>query len=155
MPPGSSSVSPGTSRREFVGLAARALSGGALAGTAVPLLGSCASSLHAGPAGYSALADVSGLTADVQSLVIAAPGPDGAPILVVRRSSDRFTALSMRCTHEGCPVSPPAGGIITCPCHGSQFDLEGKVLRGPAKFPLARYATKYNPRENSLGVRSP
>jgi len=28
-----------------------------------------------------------------------------------------------------------------CPCHGSTYDREGKVLRGPAEEALARYRT--------------
>jgi len=54
---------------------------------------------------------------------------------VVIRTSNEFTALSLVCTHLGCTVeSKPEG--FACPCHGSRFDLQGKVVRGPAVKPL-------------------
>jgi cytochrome b6-f complex iron-sulfur subunit len=46
-----------------------------------------------------------------------------------------FSAISLVCTHLGCTVeSKPEG--FACPCHGSRFDLQGKVTRGPAGKPL-------------------
>ena len=47
-----------------------------------------------------------------------------------------FSALSLVCTHLGCTVeSSPQG--FTCPCHGSRFDPQGKLIRGPAAKSLA------------------
>ncbi|HVN14808.1 MAG TPA: Rieske (2Fe-2S) protein [Anaerolineales bacterium] len=46
-----------------------------------------------------------------------------------------FSALSLVCTHLGCTVEQKADGF-TCPCHGSRYDENGKVLRGPAKKSL-------------------
>jgi len=40
------------------------------------------------------------------------------------------------CTHMGCTVGLPAGAQITCPCHGSVYDLDGGNLQGPAVSPL-------------------
>jgi carotenoid phi-ring synthase / carotenoid chi-ring synthase len=47
-------------------------------------------------------------------------------------------AVSLRCTHQGCLVKPEADGRYRCPCHGSRFDKQGKVLQGPAQQDLAR-----------------
>jgi Rieske Fe-S protein len=102
---------------------------------------------------FQTTVDVSTLTGDGETLVIATPGLDGAPILVVRESAGRFHALSMQCTHEGCPVRPPVNGVITCPCHGSQYDLQGRVRRGPAQLPLARYAVEYHRWTKRLTLR--
>jgi cytochrome b6-f complex iron-sulfur subunit len=46
-----------------------------------------------------------------------------------------FTALSLLCTHLGCTVESKPDGFA-CPCHGSRFDLQGNVTRGPAGKPL-------------------
>jgi Rieske Fe-S protein len=58
----------------------------------------------------------------------------------------------MQCTHEGCPVNPPVNGIIACPCHGSRYDLNGRVLHGPAQYPLARYSTRYERKSGTVCV---
>jgi nitrite reductase/ring-hydroxylating ferredoxin subunit len=144
---------PPATRREFVARSVNAFAAGAVSGVAATLLSSCARSAeHAKPRLFEATFDVNALSADGQSLVTPTAGFDGAPILIVRSSPHAFVALSTQCTHEGCPVTPPVGGIITCPCHGSQFDLDGKVRRGPAQFPLTRYATDYDGKTKQLTV---
>jgi Rieske Fe-S protein len=76
-----------------------------------------------------------------------------------------FTVISNRCTHVGCPTQAngPQGAILGkptikkrtangsvefvpvipagygCPCHGSQFDVEGNRTAGPAVRALDRY----------------
>jgi Rieske Fe-S protein len=73
-----------------------------------------------------------------------------------------FTIMSSRCTHVGCPTQPngvlflsrrklehQGGGEVSliptqpsgfgCPCHGSQFDIEGNRTAGPAPRALDRY----------------
>ncbi|MGE5222843.1 MAG: ubiquinol-cytochrome c reductase iron-sulfur subunit [Omnitrophica WOR_2 bacterium] len=42
-----------------------------------------------------------------------------------------FMAYSLVCTHLGCQVNVVKDGFA-CPCHGSLFDLQGQVRRGPA-----------------------
>ena len=48
---------------------------------------------------------------------------------------DGFYAVSATCTHLGCSVNM-GEGQFNCPCHGSQFDLSGSVLQGPASTSL-------------------
>ncbi len=41
------------------------------------------------------------------------------------------------CPHRGCAVNWQAEqNRFACPCHGSKFDAQGRVLRGPARKPL-------------------
>jgi len=80
---------------------------------------------------------------------LAAPGgslrvlPEGGdePIYVLSLGADRFVAVSPICTHLGCTVEIQGARLI-CPCHGSTYDRDGRVLQGPAERPLARYATQ-------------
>lgn len=46
--------------------------------------------------------------------------------------------LNAVCTHLGCVVPwVNAEGKFKCPCHGSQYNGQGKVIRGPAPLSLA------------------
>ncbi len=54
------------------------------------------------------------------------------------RDEEGLYAISSTCTHLGCLVNEEEGNFV-CPCHGSQFDLSGKVLNGPAAAPLENY----------------
>lgn len=58
-------------------------------------------------------------------------------ILLIKKT-DGYTALQMKCTHRDTALNSSATSIH-CTDHGSRFDLEGKVLEGPAKKPLKTY----------------
>ena len=48
-------------------------------------------------------------------------------------------AFDDTCTHRACSLAKGKldGTTVTCPCHGSQFDVAtGQVLRGPAQQPV-------------------
>jgi len=57
------------------------------------------------------------------------------PQAVLLHTENRFSALSLVCTHLGCAVEQKTDGF-TCPCHGSRFDSNGTVTNGPAEKPL-------------------
>lgn len=57
-------------------------------------------------------------------------------------TNGNFSALSARCTHQGCDVNwVEANRAFMCPCHGGRYDAEGKVLQGPPPAPLAKFET--------------
>jgi menaquinol-cytochrome c reductase iron-sulfur subunit len=59
---------------------------------------------------------------------------------VVRTSENNVVAYSPQCTHLGCAYHwEQSGKQFVCPCHGSRFSIDGKVLGGPAARPLDRY----------------
>lgn len=61
-------------------------------------------------------------------------------ILFIRESKDVIRALDPTCTHKKCTVEYNAEQeLIVCPCHGSTYNTEGKVLKGPAKEPLTAF----------------
>jgi menaquinol-cytochrome c reductase iron-sulfur subunit len=69
--------------------------------------------------------------------------PDGATFLpevrvFLLRKGNSFRAVSAVCTHLGCTVDLNANGKgFACPCHGSRFDEQAKVISGPAPRPLS------------------
>ena len=74
-------------------------------------------------------------------------------LLVIRMTEDTFLTLSAICTHTGCTVRYSAlREQIECPCHGSTFNLDGGVTRGPAASPLAQFATTFDAAAQTVTV---
>ena len=62
--------------------------------------------------------------------------------LAVYHLSGALFAVEDRCPHAGAMLSEGelAGSVVTCPRHGSQFDVrDGDRLRGPADVPLRTF----------------
>lgn len=58
-------------------------------------------------------------------------------IWIVKRRDNSITAYSPNCPHLGCGYRwSDADQRFKCPCHDSVFDIDGKVLSGPAPRPL-------------------
>lgn len=51
---------------------------------------------------------------------------------IVVNHDDTTIAYSAHCTHLGCKIDKVEGDRFVCPCHGSQYNLNGQVLKGPA-----------------------
>lgn len=76
------------------------------------------------------------------SLPSAANKTDPQTAFIVKING-QFTAISDVCTHMGCEVSwVGADNKFECPCHGSQYDISGKNIAGPAPKPLPRFKTE-------------
>ena len=63
---------------------------------------------------------------------------DGTKVSVAA-AGGRLYAFDDACTHMGCSLGEGKleGTAVTCPCHGSQFDVtSGAVIRGPAQRPV-------------------
>jgi glycine/D-amino acid oxidase-like deaminating enzyme/nitrite reductase/ring-hydroxylating ferredoxin subunit len=64
---------------------------------------------------------------------------NGERAAVYKKDDRSIVALSPVCTHLGCIVGwNTAEKTWDCPCHGSRFDTDGKVIQGPAVRDLAR-----------------
>lgn len=63
--------------------------------------------------------------------------------LIARTGPNAFTALTALCTHADCNVSGFTNSVYVCPCHGSEFNLTGGVVQGPAPAPLRQFATTF------------
>jgi Rieske Fe-S protein len=66
----------------------------------------------------------------------------GAPACIARDARGIY-AMTLTCTHEGCDIATEgtvSASSIVCGCHGSEFDANGDVVRGPATSPLDHFA---------------
>ncbi len=62
--------------------------------------------------------------------------------LIVGHDDGGLFAYSNICLHQGCLVrlTDPTTGDAYCPCHGSEFDGNGGIVRGPVRVPMDHYA---------------
>ncbi len=82
---------------------------------------------------------------EVESPELLGPGQgaissvDGEKVAAYRAPDGQLHLLSATCTHAGCVVRWNSFECCwDCPCHGSQFSIEGEPLQAPANQPLAR-----------------
>ena len=62
-------------------------------------------------------------------------------LVVTQPTEGEFLGFSITCTHQGCPVDSVSDAGISCPCHGSIFDLSsGAPTAGPATSALGSLA---------------
>jgi Rieske Fe-S protein len=63
--------------------------------------------------------------------------------LVSRTTTGTFTAIDAVCSHQSCTVTGADGNAYVCPCHGSRYDRNGRVLNGPAMAALRQFQTSF------------
>ena len=69
----------------------------------------------------------------------------GGARIAVANVRGTLHAFGDTCTHLQCSLAEGDldGIVVTCACHGSQFDVTtGEVLRGPAQRPVRSYAAR-------------
>lgn len=118
------------SRRDLL----RAVGLGAGTASALAVLPACGQVTGAPPTGPVAVGNVSAL--GVGKMLVMSN-------VVVARDASGVYGMSAVCTHAGCllddgPATVAAG--LNCSCHGSTFDGNGKVTRGPARTALQHFA---------------
>lgn len=120
------------------------------------------------------------VTTNYDIAALAAPGgsvqytfSSAPPFTLNRVETDRFVTLNSICTHNGCTVDrykkhkntvyfpPPMEPVTTiesyieCSCHFSRYDIEGRVIQGPALRDLARFETSYDAATDIVSVTIP
>ena len=64
-------------------------------------------------------------------------------VWAVKQPNGEVTAFAPMCTHLGCGYHwDGAAQQFKCPCHGSVYDISGRVLAGPAPRPLDALPSK-------------
>jgi 3-phenylpropionate/trans-cinnamate dioxygenase ferredoxin subunit len=80
--------------------------------------------------------------ADIKPGELAVFDVEGARIAIAN-ANGRFFAIDDTCTHEQCSLAQEGtldGTVVTCGCHGAQFDVTtGQVLAPPAFEPVKAY----------------
>jgi cytochrome b6-f complex iron-sulfur subunit len=105
----------------------------------------------------------SGLTLKVSTVpALASVGqlafhPTDARVAIKRTGPASFVALSTTCTHEGTRIDIVNNALsFECPNHGSRFDSDGNVTRGPnapgTASKLPSIATRYDATTDVLTI---
>jgi menaquinol-cytochrome c reductase iron-sulfur subunit len=119
---------------------------GGLIGAAVtvPVVGFALGPSFSGEAWYWTDLGATDQFSDKFQTVLYERGPNGHSdrrVAFVRKESDTsFLVIANTCMHLGCPVELK-GTSFACPCHGGQYDSEGKRTAGPPVRPLNRIET--------------
>jgi Rieske Fe-S protein len=75
------------------------------------------------------------------SLQIVRPKGWQYDIAVQKKPDNTFTALMLRCTHMDNQLITAQNGF-SCSLHGSRFNAEGAVIKGPAESNLKKFNTR-------------
>ena len=73
---------------------------------------------------------------------------------IVVNGAKETKILSSHCTHLGCLIHDFRDGKFICPCHGSEFSVDGKALKGPAYKPLERIEHHFDEKKEFIFVES-
>lgn len=71
---------------------------------------------------------------------------------IVLNRNGETTVLSSHCTHLGCKIHELKKGRLICPCHGSEYDLNGVPLKGPAFEPLQKLPTRISSDKTTIEI---
>jgi Rieske Fe-S protein len=75
------------------------------------------------------------------------------PICVYRFSEKDYSALWMRCTHQGTELQA-SGEYLQCTAHGSEFDSKGTVKNGPADRNLRNFPVTISNNQLFIDLRA-
>ena len=74
------------------------------------------------------------------------------PICIYRMNDNEYTALWMRCTHQGAELQA-SGDVLQCSAHGSEFNNKGQVRNGPAEKALRTFPITVTNNEIFIDLR--
>ncbi|MFN4082588.1 MAG: ubiquinol-cytochrome c reductase iron-sulfur subunit [Bacteroidia bacterium] len=70
----------------------------------------------------------------------------------LKKVKEKYIAVSLVCTHNGCTADVSSNTKIICPCHGSEFNENGIVTNGPAMDNLPEFETTLFEKNNIVVV---
>jgi cytochrome b6-f complex iron-sulfur subunit len=139
---------PDMGRRQFMNLLTFGTVTGVALGALYPVVNYFIPPASGGASGGTTAKDELGNDVSVSKLLathavgdrVLAQGLKGDPTYMVIENKEAIGdyGINAVCTHLGCVVPwNAAENKFKCPCHGSQYDSTGKVVRGPAPLSLA------------------
>ena len=81
--------------------------------------------------------------------------PDGVHFfnqVIISKKGESLTVLSSTCPHLGCVIKSFENGRLVCPCHGSQYSAEGKLIKGPSRNDLSALTYYFDEKEGKIVV---
>ncbi len=72
-------------------------------------------------------------------LIVPLELPNGISFIedvIIHNTSDGLKVFSSKCTHLGCKIDHLENNKLICPCHGSEYNTDGSVSKGPSKKSL-------------------
>ena len=73
---------------------------------------------------------------------------------IIVNKKDKTTVLSSHCTHLGCTIDKIENGRLVCPCHGSEYDLDGNAIKGPAYKPLENIPSEVSADQQHIQIKT-
>jgi len=128
-------------RRSFIKQSCQACAALAIGPAIAAALESCAASTVFKTTAVNNLATVPLTSFAEKTQVVVRVAGRAFDLICIKVDDTTYRTLELKCTHQDQPLVS-SGKSLYCNSHGSQFDLEGKVLRDPASKPLKRFETK-------------
>ncbi len=143
-----SSDVPSMGRRQFMNLLTFGSATGVALGALYPVVNYFIPARAGGGTGGTTAKDELGNSVTASGWLSSHPTGDrslvqglkGDPTYLIVEGGDAIGSYGINaiCTHLGCVVPWNSGANkFICPCHGSQYNETGKVVRGPAPLSLA------------------
>lgn len=82
--------------------------------------------------------------------------PQGLSIkdeVILFKSEHELKIFSSRCTHLGCKINTIENGELICPCHGSKYNSNGEVVKGPSIKNLRSLDFEIDESQNELHIQ--
>ncbi len=73
---------------------------------------------------------------------------------IIVNQKGKTQVFSSHCTHLGCTIHQIEGQHFVCPCHGSQFDMNGNAIKGPAFKALEKHEFSFSKDRKSIQLKT-
>lgn len=73
--------------------------------------------------------------------------------VVCIKDKSQLNFYHSKCTHLGCRIDKAEDNKLVCPCHGSEFGLDGKPTKGPANKSLQELDYSIDEPSNEIVIK--